>query len=223
MQDCYTKTSSQILAHFKTSPFGLTCNEAKNRLEKQGLNQLENTKKQNLLVKFLKQFCDTMVIILLCASVISLIFALVKQSKTELVDSIIIFIIVLINAILGFSQELKAENALESLKKMSQPYSLVLRKNSPTKIKTSELVVGDVVLLEAGDIVPADIYLLEALHLNATNQISQAKVYLLTSVPTLFCQKQPISEIEKICVFLLQLLNMEKAKELSLRQAKMLR
>jgi P-type Ca2+ transporter type 2C len=162
MQDCYTKTSSQILAYFKTSPFGLTCNEAKNRLEKQGLNQLESTKKQNLLVKFLKQFCDTMVIILLCASVISLIFALVKQSKTELVDSIIIFIIVLINAILGFSQELKAENALESLKKMSQPYSLVLRNNFPTKIKTSELVVGDVVLLEAGDIVPADIYLLES-------------------------------------------------------------
>ncbi len=162
MQDCYTKTSLQILNQLKTSPLGLSSSEAKKRLESQGNNQLESAKKQNLFVKFLKQFCDTMVIVLLCASIVSLIFALIKQSKAELVDAIIIFVIVLINAILGFSQELKAENALESLKKMAQPYSLVLRDNFPTKIKTSELVVGDVVLLEAGDIVPADIYLLES-------------------------------------------------------------
>ncbi len=165
MQSFHTKSSSQILSLCNTSLSGLTSLEAKQRLASQGENKLESAKKQNIFLKFLKQFCDTMVIILLCASIVSFIFSIIKQSKTELVDAVIIFVIVLINACLGFSQELKAENALESLKKMSQPYSLVLRDGSPIKVKTTELVVGDIILLEAGDIVPADVYLLESFSL----------------------------------------------------------
>lgn len=165
MQDYYTKSAGQILVECKTSQNGLSSLDAQKRLEQNGANRLESAKKQSLIVKFLKQFCDTMVIILLCASAISFVFSIIKQSQTELIDATIIFVIVLINATLGFTQELKAENALESLKNMAQPYSLVIRDGAPVKVKTSELVVGDIILLEAGDIVPADIYLLESVSL----------------------------------------------------------
>ncbi len=165
MQEFYTQTSPQVLSNCRTSPLGLSSFEAQKRLKEQGQNSIESGKKQSLFVKFLKQFCDTMVIILLCASLVSLIFSIIKNSKTELIDAIIIFVIVLINAFLGFSQEVKAENILEGLKKLSQPYSLVVRDSCPIKVKTSELVVGDIILLEAGDIVPADVYLLESFSL----------------------------------------------------------
>ncbi len=165
MQDFYTKSAGQILSECDTNQGGLSSFDAQKRLAQNGANRLESAKKQSLIVKFLKQFRDTMVIILLCASAISFVFSIIKQSRTELIDAIIIFVIVLINATLGFTQELKAENALESLKNMSQPYSLVVRDGVPMKVKTSELVVGDIILLEAGDIVPADIYLLESVSL----------------------------------------------------------
>lgn len=157
----HNKSAAEVLSSLNSSKTGLTSAVARARLSN-GENVLETSKKQSNLSRFFEQFKDIMVIILLVASLVSLIFAIVKHSKTELIDAIIIFGIVLLNATLGFIQELKAENALDSLKKMSQPYSLCLRDGSPQKIPTRELVPGDVILLEAGDIVPADIYLLEA-------------------------------------------------------------
>lgn len=158
----HNKTLQEILKITKTNQSGLTDKEAELRLKANGQNSLNHEKKQNYFLKFLSQFKDIMVIILLCAAVVSLAFSFIQKSTTELIDAIIIFIIVLINATLGFSQELKADKALESLKKMSQPFSIVIRDGKKKKIKTSEIVVGDIIALEAGDVVPADIYLIES-------------------------------------------------------------
>ena len=158
----HNKTLQEILKITKTNQSGLTDKEAELRLKTAGPNSLNHEKKQNYFLKFLSQFKDIMVVILLCAAVVSLVFSFLQKSSTELIDAIIIFIIVLINATLGFSQELKADKALESLKKMSQPFSIVIRDGKKKKIKTSEIVVGDIIVLEAGDVVPADIYLIES-------------------------------------------------------------
>ncbi len=162
MQTFHNKSVKEALSVFESSENGLTSDEANLRLKKYGENALKSAKKQNYFLKFLAQFKDIMVIILLCAAVISLVFSVIEKSSTELIDAIIIFAIVLLNATLGFAQEIKAENALETLKKMSQPYSTVLRDGEEKKVKTSELVVGDIVLLEAGDVVPADLLLIES-------------------------------------------------------------
>lgn len=162
MKAYHTKSIAETMKDLKTSTQGLTDEEAKLRLEKNGENKLQDGKKTNYFVKFISQFKDIMVLILIIAAIISLVFAVIEKSSSELVDSIIIFCIVLLNATLGFTQELRAENALESLKKMSQPYSTVIRNGEEKKVKTSELVVGDIVLLEAGDVVPADLLLIES-------------------------------------------------------------
>ncbi len=162
MSNFHSKTILETLKETQSSLNGLTEQEALKRLKQNGYNQLQENKKTNYFVKFFSQFKDIMVIILICASIISLIFAIVQNSSTELIDAIIIFIIVLINATLSFIQEIKAENALESLKKLSQPYSKVIRDNQQKNIKTSDLVVGDIILLEAGDVVPADVLLIES-------------------------------------------------------------
>lgn len=165
MGNFHTKSIETVLNEIHSSKNGLSSKEAQLRLQTNGTNTLSSPKKPNYFLKFLKQFKDIFVIILVCASIVSLIFGIIEQSKTELIDSIIIFVIVLLNATLGFTQEIKAENALESLKKMAQPYAKVLRDNQQISVKTSDIVVGDIVLLEAGDVVPADILLIDSISL----------------------------------------------------------
>ena len=162
MKTYYNKSISETLKDLNTTNQGLTDKEANKRLLDNGENCLQSKKKTNYFVKFISQFKDIMVLILIIAAIISLVFAIVERQSSELIDAIIIFAIVFINATLGFTQEIKAENALESLKKMSQPYSTVIRNGEEKKVKTSELVVGDIVILEAGDVVPADLLLLES-------------------------------------------------------------
>lgn len=158
----YTKNIDTVLGELETSKAGLTGEVASERLEKYGENKLKEAKKKSLLSRFLSQFKDVMIILLLVSAVISLVFAVISEEGfSELIDAIIIFAIVLLNATLGVVQEAKAENAMESLKKMSQPYSKVIRDGRECQVKTSELVIGDIVLLEAGDVVPADLRVIE--------------------------------------------------------------
>ena len=137
---------------------GLSDQEARERLEKNGLNQLPEGKKKGPLHIFLSQFTDLMIWILIFAGAISGFLG-------EWVDAAIIIFVVVLNSILGTIQEYKAEEALAALKKMAAPFALVLRNGSPKKILSHELVVGDVVLLNAGDSVPADIRLFESFSL----------------------------------------------------------
>lgn len=158
----YTKLKDDVLQFVQSSENGLSTKEASARLEKQGPNEIKKEKRPNYFLKFFAQFKDIMTIILIVAAIISVVFAIIKNSSSELIDAVIIFAIVLINATIGFVQEIKAQNAIDALKKMAQPFAKVLRDGKEQNIKSTELVAGDIVLLEAGDIIPADLYLLES-------------------------------------------------------------
>ena len=144
---------------------GLTTEEAKARLEKHGPNALKEKKKTPLILKFLAQFKDFMVIILLIAAVVTIVMALVEDHPEEIVEGIIIFVVVLINAILGTWQENKAEKSLDALKSLSTPNAKVYRDGELVSVKSSELVPGDIISIEAGDFVPADARIFEAVSL----------------------------------------------------------
>ena len=145
-----------------SSESGLSTAEAQKRLAENGKNALAEAKKKPAILKFLGQFTDPMIIVLLAAAVISAVLAGVNKEPIELIDSGVILLIVVINAIIGFVQENKAENALEALKAKNKPFVKVLRDGEQQVIPSEELVVGDVVILEAGDVVPADMRLVQS-------------------------------------------------------------
>lgn len=197
MKNAYELSRSEVLETLKTSKNGLSNDEAKIRLEKEGLNQPKEVKKKNAFLKFLAQFKDIMIIILIVAAVISIAVAIKENQTSELVDGFIILGIVLINAIIGFLQENKAENALEKLKSLTKPEAKVLRDGELVKISSSFLVKGDVVILEAGDIVPADLRILESANLNCdessltgeSNPVSKSAEYKCSSSAALADRK----------------------------------
>ena len=143
---------------------GLSKEEAENRHNKHGPNKLDEQKKESLLIRFIKQFKDFMIIILLVAAVVSAGISFV-QGANDYIDSIIIVTIVVLNAIMGLVQEAKAEKSLEALKDMSAPVARVRRSGRIVTVKGTEVVPGDVVLLEAGNFVPADCRLINSYNL----------------------------------------------------------
>ena len=150
------KDISEIEKNFRTNKdYGITNEEAKKRLEYFGENVLKDKKKENIFIKFIKQFNDFMIIILIIASIISAIVAKVEGTG-DYIDSIIIIAIVVFNAIMGLVQEAKAEKSLEALKTMTAPLAKVKREGKILTIPGKEVVPGDVILLEAGNYVPAD-------------------------------------------------------------------
>ena len=159
MKDAYKYTSKEVCEKLGSKIQGLEVTEAENRLSENGPNKLRETKKKTLLTRFIEQMKNVMIIILLIAAVVSLVVA--KLENESYTDSIIIFAVVIMNAVLGVVQEAKADKAIDSLKKMSLPYIKVRRDGNVMSIKTEELVVGDIVLVEAGDFVPADMRLIE--------------------------------------------------------------
>mgnify|MGYP002534802368 CR=1 FL=1 len=166
MKNVYELSRTEVLETFNTTKKGLSSKEANLRLEKDGLNQPKEGKKKSRVLKFLAQFKDIMIVILIVAAIISIAVAIKENQTSELVDGLIILGIVLINAIIGYLQENKAENALEKLKSLTKPDAKVLRDGELVKISSSHLVKGDVVILEAGDIVPADLRILESANLS---------------------------------------------------------
>ena len=154
----YLQSIEDVFKEVQSSPSGLSSQEAASRLEKYGANTLQEGKKKSLLEKFVDQFKDFMILVLLLAAVVSM-FA--HQGEPDPTDAIIILAVVLLNAVLGVFQESKAEEAIEALKKMASPVASVLRDGHVEHIKGEDIVVGDVVILEAGDVVPADMRLFE--------------------------------------------------------------
>lgn len=152
----HTMETEEVMRFLRSSQEGLTDSEAGERLEEYGPNELEEGKKRTLFMMFLEQFKNFMVIVLLAAAVVSATVA------HEITDAAIILFVVLLNAVLGVIQESKAEKALAELKKMASPHVKVKRGGNVKQIKTEELVPGDIVLLEAGDIIPADMRLVES-------------------------------------------------------------
>lgn len=156
----YLQTSKEVLQNLKSSAEGLSMDEAQERLEQNGKNKLKEAKKDSLLVRFFNQLKDPMIIILLAAAGISGITA--AYSGESFTDVIIILAVVIINSVLGVYQESKAEKAIEALQAISAATSKVIRDGKIQVIKSEDLVVGDVILLEAGDSVPADARLLDS-------------------------------------------------------------
>ena len=144
---------------------GLDEEEVKSRQEKNGLNELEQAKKKTIFVKFLEQFKDFMIIVLIIAAIIS---GAVGMAEGEgITDSIIILIVVIANAIIGVMQENKAEKSLEALQKLSGHEVKVIRNGKLKVVPAKELVVGDIVVLETGDYIPADLRICEAINLKS--------------------------------------------------------
>ena len=154
----YTQSSEEVLKNLDSSVEGLSTAQAQERLATYGRNELEEGEKRSLLAKFLDQFKDLMIIILLAAAALSVI----TEGMDGLTDAIIILAVVVLNAAFGVYQEGQAEAAIEALKNMSSPMARVRRDGHVIELDSKELVPGDIVLLEAGDVVPADMRLLEA-------------------------------------------------------------
>lgn len=162
----FNKTVDEVESTLKTNAEkGLTAEEAKKRQEEYGLNELKAKKKKSLLVKFLEQFKDFMIIILIISAIISGVVGVAQGEGFT--DTIIILVVVVVNAIIGVAQENKAEKSLEALQKLSSHVAKVVRDGKLQVIQSKELVPGDIVILETGDYVPADLRIIEAVNLKS--------------------------------------------------------
>jgi Ca2+-transporting ATPase len=164
----YCEDKEKVLAEVGSSDAGLSSDEAAKRLEANGKNKLAAAKSKSIIRRFLEQLADPMIIILLVAALISGVLAVVENEGFT--DVIIILAVVIINAVLGVYQESKAEKAIEALQEMSAATSKVLRDGKVQIIHSEDLVVGDIILLEAGDAVPADARIIE----NASLKVEEA-------------------------------------------------
>ena len=151
MQESYKKSLKEVLEELNTSEdVGLSSIEVKKRLEKYGPNELVQKKKKTILKMILEQLTDKMIIILLIASILSFILG-------EKLEGFVILFIIAINVLISVIQEKKASDALEALKNMNAPHSLVLRNGKKEEVMAKDLVPGDIIYLEAGNIIPADV------------------------------------------------------------------
>ena len=158
----YLEQISDVFAHIKSSDAGLTSAEAEKRLAENGKNKLAEGKKKTMFQRVLEQLSDPMIIILIVAAVISAITEWVEAGAIKVpTDTIIIMVVVVINTVLGVVQESKAEAAIEALQEMSAATSKVFRDGKLVSVRSEDLVVGDVIVLEAGDAVPADCRIFE--------------------------------------------------------------
>ena len=162
----FNKTVQETEKNLETNiQTGLTQEQINKKLANYGLNELQAQKKKSLFIKFLEQFKDFMIIILIFAAIIS---GAVSIAQGEAItDSIIILIVVIVNSIIGVAQEAKAEKSLEALQKLSGHEAKVIRDGNLQTVSAKDLVPGDVVVLETGDYVPADLRIIEAVNLKA--------------------------------------------------------
>ena len=173
---------------------GLSLDQVKQRQEKYGANEIQETSKTTIIQKFVAQFKDFMIIVLIIAAIVSGIVGVMKGEGVT--DTIIILIVVAVNAIIGVAQELKAEKSLEALKKLSAHTAKVIRGGIMVVIPAKELVPGDIVVFETGDYVPADLRIIEAVNLKAQESSLTGE-----SVPVE--KDTEVLETEQICYFLL--------------------
>ena len=191
MRDFYFKSINQTLQELGSKKEGLTSLQAKER-EATSYAETNYIKKQSIIIKFFEQFFDLMIIILLIASAVSIVIGLVQKSSSELIDGCIILFIVIMNAVFGVVQEYKAEKSLEALGKLTQPEAYVYRDNMLKKINTKDLVLGDVILLEAGSILPADVRLIEAHALKIDEASLTGESHAIEKDATIICKEKAV-------------------------------
>jgi len=174
---------------------GLTKDEAEERIKEYGENKLTEKKKESILVKFLKQFNDFMIIILIIAAAISAVMSYVEGSNDYL-DSVIIIFIVVLNAIIGVIQEAKAEKSLDALKKMSAPTAKVKRDGIIQTIPSEEVVPGDLIIIETGSYIPADARIVKSYNLKVEESaLTGETIPVLKDERALLSEKAPIGDM----------------------------
>src|SRR5881396_2789353 len=159
--DWHSLPADAVLKRLDASPLGLDSQEAARRLSRFGANELVQTARVNPLRILLSQFVDVLVIVLIIAAIISAALGLLQGENADLYDAVLIIVIVVMNAILGFVQEYRAERSLEALKNLAAPKAHILREGGIVAVPSRELVPGDVAVLTAGDRIPADARLFE--------------------------------------------------------------
>ena len=185
----FSSKAEQVLQSLQTDPAqGLSAAEAARRLEQHGANVLREKKKKTNLQRFLDQFKDVMILILIAAAIVSFVVACVEGNPGEFFEPALILLIVILNAVMGMLQESKAEKALDALKSMSAPHARVLRDGTEQIIDAASLVPGDIIRLEAGDFVPADARLLHSAGLK-----SEESALTGESVPSEKDAQQPVA------------------------------
>ena len=168
----HCKTINDTLKTLGTdSHSGLTSQKVIELQKTYGKNKLKKKKSKTTFQRFLDQFKDVMILILLAAAAVSFIIACIEKDPGEFFEPLLILLIVVLNAIMGVMQESKAEKALDALKNMSAPHAKVIRDGIETIIDAAELVPGDIIRLEAGDFVPADARLIKSVSLKSENPL----------------------------------------------------
>ena len=170
-------TIPEVITELNTTQDGLSSSDAEERLEKHGKNVLKEKKKESELKKFLLQFTEPLMILLILAGIVS---ALIN----DFLDSAVIFFVVILNAVLGYRQERKAQNAMEKLKSMTTITTVVLRDNQKQEINVEDITVGDAVILEEGDNVPADVRLIETYDLKVDESLLTGESLAVTKTAT---------------------------------------
>lgn len=165
----YNKTIEELLKEYKTSEEGLSNEEVLEKRKEYGTNEITEKKKKSPIRRFLDQFNNVMIILLLIVGILSFIYS--TLTGTDYADAIVILFSVIVNAIMGYFQEKKAENSLESLKNYVTSTVEVIRENQNIEIDSKELVPGDIIILESGDKVPADCRILEEINLEVDESI----------------------------------------------------
>ena len=164
----YSVSQEELLRELEVSPqTGLSAGEVQKRLERYGENKLPQGKKKTMLRRFLEQFQDVMILILLAAAAVSFGVACFGHDPLEFFEPLLILVIVVLNAVLGVAQESRAEKALDALKDLSAPHARVIREGKEQVIDAAQLVPGDVIRLEAGDCIPADARMLKSVSLKS--------------------------------------------------------
>lgn len=196
----FNKDIKSIYSELKTSENGIDPATASERMSKYGRNELEKQKKAGFFRKLLAQFKNIMIIILIISAIISEASAIIENNYENVFEGLLIFAIVLINAIVGVIQEQKAEDALSALAKSTEPFAKVIRDGHLEKIKVSEVVVGDVVFLKAGDYVPADVRIIESNNLRTDESSLTGESHSVSKTfKTINKNTLPLAEQENMC------------------------
>ena len=183
-----TLKKEEIIGKLKTDlKVGLRKEEIQKRQQKYGKNKLKDKPKESIFIKFVKQFNDFMIIILIIASIVSAIISNI-QGKNDYIDSIIIIAIVIFNAIMGVVQEAKAEKSIEALQEMTPPKAKAIRNGITDEINAEELVPGDIVILEAGNYVPADCRIIESFNLKIEESSLTGETEPILKNANIICQ-----------------------------------
>ncbi|MBN1802486.1 MAG: HAD-IC family P-type ATPase [Candidatus Lokiarchaeota archaeon] len=194
MVEAHNNSIENLFKELDTDERGLINIEAEQRLERYGKNELETGEKINPIKIFLAQFKDLLVIILIVAGIITATIGIIEGDESVLIEVIAIIVVILLNAALGFHQEFSAEKAIESLKTLSKSEVVVFRNKEKVKLKAEFLVPGDIILLEAGNLIPADLRLIKGYEINVNEAILTGESLSVRKDTNLLPLETPLAE-----------------------------